>query len=171
VGELPGGTLHGAKRAVDADQSRASGVPSAGSHLVAALRTDLRPEPLLARCHESEFSESLAGARIGGGISGRRDENPGLVGHGNVLTCGFVGAPPGTRTLNPRIKSSVPTVFRVRSSALTCGSVGARVHRVHAVRPSAPEISGRISGWNDPDASLIGPQSVVAAQAVGRPGS
>ncbi len=69
------------------------------------------------------------------------------------LTCGFVGAPPGTRTLNPRIKSLLPIVYRVRSSALTCGSVGARVHRVHPVRPSTPEISGRISGrqtLNDP---------------------
>ena len=61
VGELPGGPLHGAKRAVDADQSRASGVPSTGPHLVAALLDDLRPEPLFARCHSLEFSESLSG--------------------------------------------------------------------------------------------------------------
>ncbi len=55
-------------------------------------------------------------------------------------------APPGTRTLNPQIKSPVSMVYRVRSSAPTCGSVGAQVHRVHPVRPSTPEISGRISG-------------------------
>jgi hypothetical protein len=60
VGELPGGTLHGAKRAINTDQSRASRIAGAGPHLVAALLDSLCPEPLLARCHDSEFSESLA---------------------------------------------------------------------------------------------------------------
>jgi hypothetical protein len=56
MGELPGGTLHRAKRAVDADQSCASGVPGAVPHLVVSLLADLGPEPLLARRHVTKFS-------------------------------------------------------------------------------------------------------------------
>ena len=104
MGELPGGTLHRSKRAVDADQSRASGVPGAGPHLMVSLLADFGPEPLLARRHGTSLARVYR-LWISGRISGRRDENWASVGPGSVLTWAFVGAPPGTRTLNPRIKS------------------------------------------------------------------
>ncbi len=98
MGELPGGTLHGAERAVDADQSCASGVPGAGPHLVVSLLADLGPEPLLARRHVTSLARVYR-FWISGRISGRGDENRASVGHGSVLTCDFVECAP--RDSNP----------------------------------------------------------------------
>ncbi len=98
MGELPGGTLHGTERAVDADQSCASGVSGAGPHLMVSLLADLGPEALLARRHVTSLARVY---RIGisGRISGRRDENRALVGQRSVLTWAFVWCAP--RDSNP----------------------------------------------------------------------